>query len=66
MTKQQAEYKLNSIFRFNQFYDNQWTVIDRILQGQRVLLIEKTGFGKSLCYQFPFTQFEGTKNKTNK
>jgi ATP-dependent DNA helicase RecQ len=63
MTKQQAEYKLNSIFRFNQFYDNQWTVIDRILQGQRVLLIEKTGFGKSLCYQFPVTQFEGTTNK---
>jgi ATP-dependent DNA helicase RecQ len=59
MTRQQAEYKLNSIFRFNQFYDNQWTVIDRILQGQRVLLIEKTGFGKSLCYQFPATQFEG-------
>lgn len=59
MTRQQAEYKLNSIFRFNQFYDNQWTVIDKILQGQRVLLIEKTGFGKSLCYQFPATQFEG-------
>lgn len=24
-----------------------------------MLLIEKTGFGKSLCYQFPATQFEG-------
>lgn len=59
MTKQQAEQKLNSIFGFNQFYDNQWTVIDKILQGQRVLLIEKTGFGKSLCYQFPATQFGG-------
>ncbi len=34
-------------------------MIDKILQGQRVLLIEKTGFGKSLCYQFPATQFEG-------
>lgn len=59
MTRQQAEQKLKSIFGFNQFNDNQWTVIEKILQGQRVLLIEKTGFGKSLCYQFPATQFEG-------
>ncbi|SFF62110.1 RecQ family ATP-dependent DNA helicase [Thermoflexibacter ruber] len=59
MTRQQAEQKLKSTFGFNEFHDNQWTVIDKILQGQRVLLIEKTGFGKSLCYQFPATQFEG-------
>ncbi len=59
MTRQQAEQKLKSIFGFNQFHDNQWTVIEKILQGQRMLLIEKTGFGKSLCYQFPATQFEG-------
>lgn len=59
MTRQQAEQKLKSIFGFNQFHNNQWTVIEKILQGQRVLLIEKTGFGKSLCYQFPATQFEG-------
>jgi ATP-dependent DNA helicase RecQ len=59
MTRQQAEQKLKSTFGFNQFHNNQWTVIDKILQGQRVLLIEKTGFGKSLCYQFPATQFEG-------
>jgi ATP-dependent DNA helicase RecQ len=59
MTRQQAEQKLKSTFGFNEFHNNQWTVIDKILQGQRVLLIEKTGFGKSLCYQFPATQFEG-------
>lgn len=59
MTRQQAEQKLKFIFGFNQFRDNQWAVIDKILQGQRVLLIEKTGFGKSLCYQFPATQFDG-------
>lgn len=59
MTRQQAEQRLIAIFGFNQFYDNQWTVIEKILQGQRVLFIEKTGFGKSLCYQFPATQFKG-------
>lgn len=59
MTRQQAEQKLKSTFGFNEFHDNQWAVIDKILQGQRVLLIEKTGFGKSLCYQFPAIQFEG-------
>lgn len=59
MTRQQAEQKLKTIFGFNQFHGNQWIVIEKILQGQRILLIEKTGFGKSLCYQFPATQFEG-------
>lgn len=59
MTRQQAELKLKLIFGFNNFHDNQWIVIEKILQGERVLLIEKTGFGKSLCYQFPATQFEG-------
>ncbi len=60
MTRQEAESKLKSVFGLDQFHDNQWTVIERLLKGQRVLLIEKTGFGKSLCYQFPATQFEGT------
>lgn len=59
MTRQQAEQRLKSIFGFDQFHDNQWTVVENVFQGKRVLLIEKTGFGKSLCYQFPATQFEG-------
>ena len=60
MTRQEAEYKLKQLFQFDYFHDNQWNVIDKVLKGQRVLLIEKTGFGKSLCYQFPATQFDGT------
>jgi len=59
MTREQAEQKLKTIFGLNQFHENQWTVIQKLIHGQRVLLIEKTGFGKSLCYQFPATQFEG-------
>lgn len=59
MTRLQAEQTLKSTFGFNNFHDNQWIAIEKILQGQRVLMIEKTGFGKSLCYQFPATQFDG-------
>ena len=42
------------------FYDEQWRTIEKILNGERVLLIEKTGFGKSLCFQFPAILLEGT------
>lgn len=59
MNREQAEIKLKRIFGFDTFYDEQWETIDMLFQGKRVLLIEKTGFGKSLCYQFPATQFEG-------
>lgn len=59
MTRKYAEQQLFNTFGFQQFYDNQWFVIEKLLNGQRILLIEKTGFGKSLCYQFPSTQLEG-------
>ena len=59
MTRKEAEKKLHSIFGFEHFYDEQWTAIERILRGERILMIERTGFGKSLCYQFPATQFSG-------
>jgi len=60
MTRQEAEIKLNRLFKLDRFHDNQWLVIEKLLLGQRILLIEKTGFGKSLCYQFTATQLEGT------
>ena len=59
MNRTVAETKLQQIFKINQFYENQWECIKRVLNGERILLIEKTGFGKSLCYQFPATQFTG-------
>lgn len=59
MTRQQAEALLTQRFGLNQFYDEQWTVIERLLNGERILLIEKTGFGKSLCYQFTATVLDG-------
>jgi len=59
MTRANAEIKLRKLFKLQRFYDTQWEAIRKIFNGERVLLIEKTGFGKSLCYQFPATQFEG-------
>ncbi|MDD5529458.1 MAG: RecQ family ATP-dependent DNA helicase [bacterium] len=60
MTRNELEHKLKQTFKLDRFYDDQWETIDRILKGERVLLIEKTGFGKSLCFQFPATIFNGT------
>jgi len=59
MNRSRAEQKLQYIFNIDHFYDDQWKTIRKILNGERILLIEKTGFGKSLCYQFPATQFSG-------
>lgn len=60
MTRPEAEILLKQKFRFERFYDTQWDVIQKIFNGERVLLIEKTGYGKSLCFQFPATVFDGT------
>ena len=60
MTRQEAETILQRTFKLPKFYDEQWLTIDKILRGEKVLLIEKTGFGKSLCFQFPATVFKGT------
>lgn len=60
MTRAEAEQILQQTFKLQKFYDEQWQAIERILNGERVLLIEKTGFGKSLCFQFPATLFNGT------
>ena len=59
ITRQEAESRLKRIFGLDHFYDEQWRAIERILRGERILMIERTGFGKSLCYQFPATQLEG-------
>lgn len=60
MTRNEAEIILKKRFGLEKFYDEQWEAIERILKGEKILLIEKTGFGKSLCFQFPATVFEGT------
>ena len=59
MNQKSAEKILKQKFHLDKFYPTQWETIDSILKGKRILLIEKTGFGKSLCYQFPATQLPG-------
>ncbi len=59
MDRIDCERKLKAIFGIDHFYDEQWEAVSRILKGERVLMIQRTGFGKSLCYQFPATQFDG-------
>ena len=59
MNRQQAEIQLQILFGIKRFHDLQWQVIETLLSGRRVLFIEKTGFGKSLCFQFPSTQLDG-------
>ena len=59
MNREDAEIKLKRVFGLDHFYDEQWEAIRRILDGERILMIQRTGFGKSLCYQFPATQFSG-------
>jgi ATP-dependent DNA helicase RecQ len=59
MIREEAEKRLRAVFGLECFHERQWEVIERVLRGERVLLIEKTGFGKSLCYQFPATQMAG-------
>jgi ATP-dependent DNA helicase RecQ len=60
MNREQAESVLQRIFKHPKFHNEQWETIEKILKGEKVLLIEKTGFGKSLCFQFPAVVFPGT------
>lgn len=59
ITRNQAETKLKQVFGLEHFFDEQWNTIEKLLNGERILLIERTGFGKSLCYQFPALLLDG-------
>lgn len=59
LDRTEHEYNLKRIFSIDHFYDEQWDAILSILSGERILMIQRTGFGKSLCYQYPATQFDG-------
>ena len=52
MNRFEHEKNLKNIFSFDKFYDRQWEVVQQLLFGKKILLIEKTSFGKSLCFQY--------------
>ncbi len=60
MTRSEAEIKLKQWFRLSSFYDEQWEAIKCLLNGERILMIERTGYGKSLVFQFSAMMLPGT------
>ncbi len=59
LSRLQAVEMLRRQFGFRDFADRQWEAIEALLRGDRVLSIERTGFGKSLIYQFAAVQLPG-------
>lgn len=59
LNRDKAEQLLKQRFGLDRFYDEQWETISRVIRGERLLLIERTGYGKSLCFQFPAILFDG-------
>ncbi len=51
--------RLQNIFGFSDFIEDQWQIIKEVLYNNSILVIKQTGYGKSLCYQLPATYFDG-------
>jgi ATP-dependent DNA helicase RecQ len=60
MTRTDAEKILQEKFGLPYFYEEQWEAISKLLNGERILMIQRTGFGKSLVFQFAGMLLEGT------
>ena len=50
---------LEQHFGFDSFRPGQRAVVEAILEGQHVVAVMPTGFGKSLCYQLPAVCLDG-------
>ena len=48
-----AQHLLQTIFGYEQFRDQQETVVSHLINGEDALVLMPTGGGKSLCYQIP-------------
>jgi len=55
-----AREALAQHFGFRAFLEGQEEAVTAILSGQDVVIVMPTGGGKSLCYQLPAMQLEGT------
>ncbi len=59
LSQQDFEAHLEKVFGHAQFRPGQRQVLEHVLQGSSALLLMPTGFGKSLCYQFPASLAQG-------
>ncbi|MEM9416806.1 MAG: DNA helicase RecQ [Bacteroidota bacterium] len=50
---QEIRAKLRQVFDYDQFREEQETIIKNVLDGKNTFVIMPTGGGKSLCYQMP-------------
>ena len=50
MNRAEEEQKLQKLFSLPTFYDEQWEAIQRLMNGKRVLMIQRTGYGKLLVF----------------
>lgn len=60
MLAQRAREALARHFGFRSFLEGQEEAVTAVLSGQDVLIVMPTGGGKSLCYQLPAMELDGT------
>lgn len=56
---QDALEVLKDVFGHTKFRPNQWNIIKHTLEGNDQLAVMATGYGKSLCFQFPSVYKQG-------
>lgn len=54
-----AKETLKKYFGYDSFREGQENIINTILEGQDILAVMPTGFGKSICYQIPALMLTG-------
>jgi ATP-dependent DNA helicase RecQ len=59
-TARHLREKLREYFGFKQFRPGQMEAVRSALEGRDVLVVMPTGSGKSLCFQLPALELEGT------
>src|SRR6478609_4322090 len=60
MSPRALQEKLREHFGFRRFRPGQLEAVKSAMEGRDVLVIMPTGSGKSLCFQLPALELEGT------